>query len=142
MKGIENWNRHNHDEKILPAWNGKRRKDKFSTAFYYDTLAREDEPYRVLMSPITIEGRPYTFVAKINLVERDDLMKSIAFLFLGLIAAMLVGLYFITRIMSVRLWRPFYIALDHTEQFEVDKSKAINLTATHINAFTSLNNAI
>ncbi len=142
IEGIENWNRHNHDEKIVQASNGKRRKDKFSTAFYYDTLAHEDEPYRILISPITIEGRPYTFVAKINLVERDDLMQSIALLFLGLITAMLVGLYFITRIMSVKLWKPFYIALDHIEQFEVDKSKAINLTVTDINEFTRLNNAI
>lgn len=142
IEGIDNWNRYSRDEKILPGKVNQKKRDKFATVFYHDELSHEHEPYRVLVTPITIEGQPYTFFARINLVEREDMMKSVALLFLGLITAMLVGLYFITKIMSVKLWLPFYNALDHIEKFEVDKSKVINLTTTDINEFARLNKAI
>jgi signal transduction histidine kinase len=141
LDSIENWNRYNRDEKILPR-KKKLKRDRFTTTFFHDELSHEHEPYRVIMSPITIEGQPYTFMAKINLVEREDMMKSVAYLFLGLITAMLTGLYFITRVMSVKLWRPFHNALEHLEKFEVDKSRKTNLSATNINEFARLNQAI
>lgn len=139
--GIENWNKYNRDEKIIPG-STKHQKDKFKTEFFYDTLSRENEPYRVLRSSITIEGKPYTFIAKINLVEREDLIKSIALLFLGLLTIMLVGLYFITRAMSSRLWQPFYIALTRLEKFEVNKTDSTILSLTDISEFTRLNQAV
>lgn len=137
---IEAWNKQNRNEKIV-AGTPKHRK-KFFTEFRYDTLSHENEPYRVMIAPITIEGKPYSYVAKINLVEREDMIKSIGYLFLGLISTMLVGLYFTTRIMSKKLWKPFYSALDHIEKFEVDKSKVINFASTDINEFIRLNHAI
>lgn len=141
LDSIDHWNRYNRDEKI-GLRNSKHKKDKFSTVFHYDELSHENEPYRVITSPITIEGKPFTYTAKINLVEREDMMKSVAYIFLGLISAMLIGLYFITRIMSVRLWKPFYTALDHLEKFEVDKAAKTNLSETDVNEFARLNQAI
>ncbi|HTH58201.1 MAG TPA: HAMP domain-containing sensor histidine kinase [Cyclobacteriaceae bacterium] len=144
LDSIDTWNRYNRDEKILPRHpkHRKDKKDKFSTVFHFDELSHENEPYRVITSPIIIEGKPFTYTSKINLVEREDMMKSVAYLFLGLISAMLIGLYFITKVMSVRLWRPFYNALDHLEKFEVDKVTKTNLSQTTINEFARLNQAI
>jgi signal transduction histidine kinase len=141
IDGIENWNKYNRDEKIIPG-SPKHKKDKFRTEIFFDTLSREHEPYRVLRSSITIEGKPFTFVAKINLVEREDLIKSIVLLFLGLLTIMLVGLYFITIAMSSKLWRPFYIALNNLENFEVNKASSTALSPTNISEFTRLNQAI
>jgi two-component system sensor histidine kinase ArlS len=141
LDSIDGWNRHNRDEKILPG-RSKHKRDKFSTVFHYDKLSHENEPYRVITSPIEIEGKPFIYTSKINLVEREDMMKSVAYIFLGLISAMLIGLYFITKIMSVRLWKPFYNALDHLEKFEVDKTTKTNLSETNINEFSRLNHAI
>lgn len=141
LDSISLWNRHNRDEKIVPRLS-KHKKDKFTTIFHYDEVLDENEPYRMITSPITIEGKPFSYTAKINLVEREDMMKSVAYLFLGLISAMLIGLYFITKIMSVRLWKPFYNALDHLEKFEIDKVAQTNLSSTDINEFARLNQAI
>lgn len=138
---IVNWNHYNRDEKILPR-DRRLKRDRFITTFYYDTLSEENEPYRVLRSPVTIEGQPYVFFAKINLVEKEDMMKSIALVFLVLMVSLLTGLYFITRILSIRLWKPFYNGLAHLEKFEVDKSISTTLTPTDINEFNRLNMAI
>lgn len=141
LDSISRWNRYNRDVKILPG-KPKHKRDRFSTIIDQDELSHEREPYRMITGPITIEGQPFTYTAKINLVEREDMMTSVAYLFLGLISAMLIGLYFITRIMSSRLWKPFYNALDHLEKFEVDKAKQTNLSQTDINEFSRLNQAI
>ena len=74
------WNKMNRDVKIEDATPSVL-KDTLSYRFYYDTLYKENEPYRVLNAPVVIEGKPYTFSARINLVETDDLMKSITWLF-------------------------------------------------------------
>jgi len=138
---IADWNYYNRDEKILDH-ERKLKKDKFTTTFYYDTLSRENEPYRVLRSPISIEGQSYVFFSKINLVEKEDLIKTIVYIFFILIVSMLVGLFFITKVLSVRLWKPFYNALSLLEKFEVDKSIATNLSPTSTNEFIRLNQAI
>jgi len=143
---IKNWNRFNRDEKIIPIAIGKHthklKKDKIKQTFFYDTLADEHEPYLTLQSPIEIEGKPYVYFSKINLIERDDIIESLALLFIGLILVMLVGLFFITKILSVNLWKPFYVGLDHLEKFEIDKSAITNLSETNINEFIRLNQSI
>ncbi|MGC4022247.1 MAG: HAMP domain-containing sensor histidine kinase [Cyclobacteriaceae bacterium] len=138
---IDRWNHSNRDEKILRG-RPKHKKNRFSTVFYYDTLSHEREPYRELTSPIEIDGKHYTYTAKINLVEREDVIESIALLFLGLTGALLVGLYFITKVMSAKLWKPFYSSLDYIEKFEIDKSVKGKLPSTTINEFDRLNSSI
>ncbi|MBI1767341.1 MAG: HAMP domain-containing histidine kinase [Bacteroidetes bacterium] len=135
------WNRYNRDEKILDRKGGSR-KEKLRTVFYFDSLAHDYEPYRELNTPITIEGRPYVFSAKINLIEKEDLLQGTGLLFFVLITTMLIGLYFITKVLSIKLWKPFYIGLEHLEKFEVDKSASTRLSQTTINEFVRLNQVI
>lgn len=139
-KEISKWNEYNRDIKIEE--NKSVTKDSLFHTFFYDTLSSENEPYRVLYSPIQINGKPYTFVAKINLVEQEDLLQHIAVLFLILAFLLLSGLYFITRRISKKLWKPFYDTLRQIEQFEIDKSLTPELGQTNIDEFNRLNKSI
>jgi two-component system, OmpR family, sensor histidine kinase ArlS len=135
------WNKINRDIKIeKPLLNLS--KDSIFYQSYYDTLSNENEPYRVLYAPINIQGKPYTFVAKINLLENEGLIKSIALLFIVLIILLLIGFYFITKKLSTKLWKPFYETLNKIKQFEVDKNATTSFDETDIEEFNSLNNAI
>jgi two-component system sensor histidine kinase ArlS len=58
---------------------------------------RRIEPYRELNTPIVIEQQPYTYKARINLVETEDLMKSIALLFIAVIIILLAGLFYLRK---------------------------------------------
>ena len=137
---IQNWNKYNRNIKIKPFKNSGN--DTIFYNSYYDTLDAETEPYRELNASILIDGNPYTYSARINLVETEDLMKSIAILFLVIISLLLVGLFVITKRLSINLWKPFYETLNQIEQFEIDKSNQPKLTDTNIDEFNRLNQSI
>lgn len=137
---IQNWNKYNRNIKIEPFKNSG--KDTIFYNSYYDTLDAEIELYRELNSSILIEGNPYTYSARINLVEKEDLMKSIAILFLLIISLLLLGLFVITKRLSINLWKPFYETLNQIEKFEIDKSNHPKFTETNIEEFNRLNNSI
>ena len=137
---IKNWNKYNRNIKIEPFKNSG--KDTIFYNSYYDALDAEIEPYRELNASILIEGNPYTYSARINLVEKEDLMKSIAILFLVIISLLLIGLFVITKRLSINLWRPFYETLNQIEKFEIDKSNHPKFTETNIEEFNRLNNSI
>ena len=133
------WNKFNRDVWIE---NTKVVSDSLFYKFYLDTLANENEPYRVLRCPILIENQPYTLLSRINLVESEDMILSIAMLFCIILTVLLVGLYFITRRLSSKLWKPFYSTLEQVEQFELDKSTNPNFSQTDTEEFTRLNQSL
>ena len=110
-KEFQYYNASNLKESDLPVWNSFNRNrkiiegyqvanDSFFFSNYYDTLDAEIEPYREFNFPITIQGKAYTYTERINLVETEDLIKNIAFLFLAIIVILLFGLFFITKKLS------------------------------------------
>ena len=137
---IAAWNSFNRNVKIDSGKNVMRDTIFFTT--YLDTLDAEVEPYRVLNFPFSIQGKPYTYSERINLVETDDLIKRIVFLFLAIISILLIGLFFITRNLSQNLWKPFYKTLQQIEGFEIDKNKQPEFIKTDIEEFNRLNASI
>ena len=134
------WNRFNRNVKIERS--STVTKDSLFFNNYYDTLDKEIEPYRVLNFPVTIENAPYVYSERINLVETADLIKNIAFLFFAIISVLLIGLFIITKKLSVNLWKPFYETLNRIENFEIDKTQSPFFSETSIEEFTRLNTSI
>lgn len=140
LSEIALWNKINSNAKI--ERNESLTKDSLYYHFFFDSLANENEPYRVLVSPVIIEGKPYTFLARINLVETEDLIKSIALLFCFVIVIAFIGFYIVTKRLSIRLWRPFYATLEQIEQFEIDKLIVPEFSDSDTAEFHRLNNSI
>ena len=134
------WNRFNRNAKIDSV--KQVTKDTLFFSSYYDTLDAEIEPYRELNFPISIQGKPYTYSERINLVETEDLLKNIAILFFAIISILLFGLFFITKKLSLNLWKPFYKTLQQIESFEIDKTKQPDFAETDIEEFNRLNTSI
>ena len=137
---IENWNKYNRNSKIEVSKN--LAKDTLYYKSYHDVLDAEIEPYRELNASITVEGKSYTYTARINLVEKEDLMQSIALLFFIIISLLLLGLFVITKRLSLRLWKPFNDTLTQIQQFEIDKSIPPKFITTDIEEFNRLNTSI
>ena len=137
---ISDWNKFNRNRKINPI--GNLLNDSIYSTTYYDTLDAELEPYRELTAPVTIHGRKYAYSERINLIETEDLIKSIAFLFLAIILILLIGLLLITRRLSLNLWKPFYKTLQQIESFEIDKTKQPHFVETDVEEFNRLNTTI
>ena len=140
IKDISMWNTFNRDVN-LQKFNGQL-KDSLFEHSYYDALNKENEPFRVLNSPVKIENKWYTFSAKINMVEKENLIGSTVILFISLLLLLLIGFFIITKKISKKLWQPFYVALDKMEQFEIDKTTPVKLIHSTTEEFNRLNNAI
>lgn len=134
------WNRFNRNAKIDSV--KQVTKDTLFFSSYYDTLDAEVEPYRELNFPIILKGKSYTYSERINLVETEDLLKNIAILFFAIISILLFGLFFITKKLSLNLWKPFYKTLQQIESFEIDKTKQPDFAETDVEEFNRLNTSI
>lgn len=137
---IRYWNKYNRDIKINKSENIF--KNVIIQTKHFDTIDNEIEPYRELHSPVIIEGTAYTYVSKISMIETEDLVKSIAYLFTTIMVLLLIGLYLITIFLSHKLWKPFNDTLHKIENFEIDKNKTIEFSSTDVEEFSRLNKSI
>ncbi len=138
---IGNWNRYNRDMKIELS----ERLAISDTVFYQnylDSLDNENEPYRVLKSPIVIERKPYLFTARISLVETEDLIKSIALIFIIIIGFLLAALAFVTNRFSRVIWRPFRNTLEKLKSFDLTTQQGVSFDKTEIEEFEELNQSL
>lgn len=140
-KDVTVWNKWNRDIKIEKIQAIISRDTLFSQS-YYNNLDKENEPYRVLNAPVTINNKPYLFTGRINLVDNEDFIISILIVFTIIILILLIGLFIITKKLSITLWKPFYDTLEQIEKFEIDKSSNPKLAKNNIEEFSRLNLAI
>jgi len=140
---VSQWNRFNRDIKLVDSLRHLPH-DSLFDHFYYDTLAHELEPYRVLCSPVMIQGKAYTLLIRQNLIEQQDLIMGIGKLFVGLLVLLLVGLFFLTQYFSKRVWQPFYETLAALEQFDITThlQQRFRVSETSIEEFTRLNHIL
>lgn len=131
------WNKYNRNIKIIPF--RYKNEQQIFTKIYFDKLEDEQEPYREINAPVIIEGRYYTYQDRINLIESEDMMLSVALLFVIVIALLLGGILTINKFTSKRLWKPFYDTLDKIEEFEIDKNKQPVFLPTPFEEFERLN---
>jgi len=134
------WNKFNRNVKLEKG--STLKKDSIFQMNSYDVLSKEYEPYLSLYSPVQIEGKRYTYTIKIDLVETEDLLMNFFLLFFLVFIILIVGLFFITRLFSKKIWSPFYLILKQIEQFEIDKVNVFQLPTSTIHEFDRLGQSI
>jgi signal transduction histidine kinase len=140
QKDIDLWNKYNHEVMIVPDMGVSS--DSIVGKMLYDPIAKEKEPFRILYAPVTINGKKYTYTEKINLVEMEGMIISIALMFLFIIIMLLIGIIWITKATSAKIWSPFYNTLRQIQDFEIDKNKPPHFIPTDIDEFDRLNKSV
>lgn len=134
---IPTWNRFNRDIHILPD-TVPITKEVIVQQNFYDSLGNEWEPYRALYANVKIQEKPYTLMIRLNLVESEDLIKTTAILYLLILAVLLTGFVIVSRIVSKKLWKPFYQTLSLIEQFNLEQNKLPQFDKTSTKEFQQL----
>lgn len=137
---IEIWNKYNRDIEIVPD-TGIIKDSIFGTV-YFDSIANESEPYRELWAPIEINGKRYTYIEKNNLVEMEDMVYTVALMFLLIIIILLFGIILLSNRLAKNIWAPFYSTLGQIQNFEIDKNKTPHFAPTDIDEFDRLNKSL
>jgi len=139
-KDIKAWNKYNHNVMIVRDMGIT--KDSIFGEMLFDSIANENEPFRVLYAPVTINGKRYTYTEKINLVEMEGMVINIAAMFLFIIIILLIGIIWISKKSAAKIWKPFYNTLHQIHDFEIDKNKPPHFIATEIDEFNQLNKSL
>lgn len=117
------------------------------TESYRDTLMymqnEEDyEPVRLLESVFRLDGSFYKIKVITSMVEEDDLVEdlllSLIWLYLGLIASILI----LNNLILKKIWNPFYILLDQLKNFKIQDKKKPQFQASAIDEFNLLNSRL
>jgi signal transduction histidine kinase len=137
---IDLWNKYNNEVMIVPDMGVSS--DSIVGKILYDSIAKEKEPFRVLYAPVNINGKRYTYTEKINLLEMEGMVFSIAAMFLFIIIVLLIGIIWISKATAAKIWSPFYNTLNQIQDFEIDKNKPPRFISTDIDEFDRLNKSL
>lgn len=135
------FNKLNSDLQITQNKEGITRDTLFDQNVY-NHMDKENEPFRILKSPVVINQKSYVFSVRANLVDDYELALITLSIFTLMILILLIGLFVITRRLSITLWKPFYETLEQIEQFEIDKNKTVKKLESSTEEFERLNTAI
>lgn len=138
---IEKWNSFNRDIKILPD-TVHMTKGQIIDQIFYDVLADEWEPYRVLYRDFETVDNKAILMIRINLIESADLMQATGIIFLAILVILLVGFVLVTRVVSNKLWSPFYQILHLIEAFDIEQKNKPYFPDTKTLEFYKLRQAL
>lgn len=117
-------------------------KRKFVDTVYRDIKDDELEPARALYTFVNVEGKYYHVIVVQSKVETEDLIKVIFLITLGLIAGLLVALFFLNRVILSSIWKPFYKILGQLKSFNLTESSSIKNVHSKIDEFRELDTAV
>jgi signal transduction histidine kinase len=130
------------DITLTPAINANNKRDTFYTIITFDKIDSEETPYRILESNISVMEKLHTLQLKSSLLDSKDLIESIVKIVGAVLFLIVAGLILINRILSKRLWKPFYNTINKLLDFKIEKNELIHFEKTDITEFSTLNNSI
>ena len=108
----------------------------------FDVNEKENIPFRQISSVVPIKGHMYLIVVRDTLLEKGDLLMTII-IAIGVVFVLLnIGLYFINKRLSLKIWQPFYNTLDNLKGFSQDRPDFKLPAVTEIDEFIELNKAL
>ncbi|HEX9514017.1 MAG TPA: HAMP domain-containing sensor histidine kinase [Puia sp.] len=103
---------------------------------------RGASPNRLLASHFYINQESYRVEIKTSLVDRYLLIQRIILVSAVLLVALLLGLLAINRMLTKKIWQPFYHTLKRLQEYRVDKQPVLKLEPSSVSEFNDLNKAI
>lgn len=115
--------------------------DVFSTILLYNKLEKDLEPFRQLETTQVIAGKNYRILIRKSLVENSTLIYSISIAMFVLTLVLSGSLILLNRILSKRLWSPFYTILTSLTNYHVGQN-FVTQNDLLTNEFIVLSNSI
>lgn len=116
--------------------------EAFSDTLLLDIVESEFEPFRKFTYHELINGRPYRISLNHSSLDSEALVATIVLAVLGILALLLLAVNLVNRYWSLRVWRPFYQAIQQVKGFTFDQGKPLSPPASNIEEFEVLNHAL
>lgn len=135
---IDHWNKYNEDVAIVP-YSDLYVFDKPVKERFFNSAEGYPVDYRVFYRKIEIEGKPFVLMSHIPMIENKDLLATMGSQYGLLFLALLVSLTILQRMMSKKIWKPFYDTLDKIEGFKLESGQKPDFEQTTTIEFSRLN---
>ena len=96
--------------------------DTYSTVMMFDHTEKQNEPFRQLVTTQVIAGKNYKITIRKSLVEKTSLLYSISIAVFLLILFISISFILLNRLLSEKLWSPFYSILKNLSQYHIGNS--------------------
>jgi signal transduction histidine kinase len=116
--------------------------DTISTVELMDSVSNEWLPARMLSSGFYVNREFYRLQIKTSLADKFALVQRIVVVLMVVLLFLLLGSLLLNRILSQRIFRPFYDTLKRLHDYRVDKQGRLELKKSSIREFNDLNLAI
>lgn len=124
----------------------KKQEDHFADSIFTNETTSpgsgEFLPNRILVSHFYINQEFYSLHITTSLSDKYALVKRIILVTAVLLIVLLLGLLVLNRVLSKRIWRPFYNTLAGLKNYRVDRQASLNLEKSPVSEFNDLNQAI
>ena len=133
---------HNYAIREISKEVGLALKDHYKDTLM-STLNEDDlEPYRMLTTAFSHEGKYYEMKVVSSTVEEDDLLEDLLYSVIWLYGLILVSILVVNNLLLRRIWAPFYQLLQRLKSFRLNKDREILITDTNVKEFKELNQTV
>jgi signal transduction histidine kinase len=108
----------------------------------HDSFSNQLLQGRQLASHFIINQESYSLRIRTSMVDKISLVKRIVLVLAILLIVLLFGLLMINRMLTKKIWQPFYSTLKHLYDYRVDKQAVLKLERASVTEFNDLNKAI
>ncbi|MDZ4713359.1 MAG: HAMP domain-containing sensor histidine kinase [bacterium] len=129
-------------DKITVVKADQKSTEQLKDTVIFDPVEKEYLQYRQLIFQLQIDNDLYSITVSKPLFESEDLIDGIITWFVITSIIMLVLLFFLTRLLSKKMWTPFYNTLDHLQGFDLSNNKSVDLSPVSTLEFKMMNDEI
>ncbi|MBO9731974.1 MAG: HAMP domain-containing histidine kinase [Chitinophaga sp.] len=136
------FNIHTPEFNLQPTDKTTQDKHKLKGINIYQEPENTYAPFRQLSQVITLHNRNYELTLRKSLIEKDDLIKNVAYVMLTAFGGLLLFVLIINWLISRSIWRPFYRSLDKIQRLQLNKLENTVFDRTNTHEFNQLNGAL
>jgi len=108
----------------------------------YDPLQDEIELFRQLSGTKNINGQEYKVTVRSMVIESEDILSTIVFMFLMVIFLAFIFLFYLNKSRNKKLWKPFFSNLERLKKFSLKADSPLTFEDSEILEFYELNKEI
>ena len=139
---IQYFNDADNDVKISSLRAPKAISDIFSNIVVFDSTEMEYVTIRQLQSSFVKDGKPFEIVVTRSNFNSKELAESISIALLLMFGLILVSVIIINRLISKRLFAPFYYALEKLSRISFADTAPISFQSSSTTEFHELNRTL
>ena len=116
--------------------------ENYTDTLIYEPVDDELDEYRKLTAFVKLQGKHYRLEIVKPHLEAAEMIGTIAITLGGLLLGLALSFYFSQRIISKKIWKPFFEMLERLRNFRLDKQQLPELSPSTIDEFRMLNDTI